>query len=85
MNTMLTTTLKRSLFRTGVLLIAVAAVTFIFDVSGLLSLPVTMLGDETTLHTLARVAVIGCVLAAIGSWEQTPSNEQKEQHHDATI
>jgi hypothetical protein len=85
MSTILTTTLKRRLFGSGVLLIAVALVTIICELTGLLSLPVTMLGDETTLHTLARVAVIGCVLAAIGSWEQTPSNEQKEQHHDATI
>lgn len=82
---MMTLTVKNGLFYAGLALIGFAAVVFISDLSGLLALPASVVGDETTLHSLARVAVIGCVLAAIGSWEQTPSKEQKEQHHDATI
>lgn len=46
-----------------------SALALIFNLGGLLALPETILGGENTLHSLARVAVTGCMMAAIGSWE----------------
>lgn len=69
---MLTPTLKSCFFYAGVLLIALSALILITTLSGLLDLPETILGGEHTLHSIARLAVVGCALAAIGSWEQTP-------------
>jgi len=71
---MLTPRLQNILFYSGILLIALSALALILNLSGLITFPETILGSENTLHSLARVAVIGCALAAIGSWERTPSN-----------
>ena len=68
---MLPTRLQTFLFYSGMALIALSALALILNLSGLLTFPETILGSENTLHSLARVAVLGCALAAIGSWEQT--------------
>jgi len=68
---MLTPRLQTLLFRSGIVLIALSALALILNLSELLTFPETILGSENTLHSLARVAVLGCALAAIGSWEQT--------------
>ena len=70
---MLTPALKTGLYYSGLSLLGLASIALLASLSGFISLPETLIGGETTLHSIARVAVIGCVLAAIGSWEQSSS------------
>ena len=64
---MLTPALKNYFFYTGLVLLALAILVTVSSLSGLVTLPETFLGNESTIHSVARIAVLGCVLAAIGS------------------
>jgi hypothetical protein len=50
----------------GLALIASACVMFVGELAGVIQLPEQILRGETTIHSVVRVAVLGCVLAAIG-------------------
>ena len=66
---MLSPRIRAGFFYTGIGLLVLSAGTLAGELTGLLSLPETLLMGESRIHTVVRFAVAGCVLAAIGSWE----------------
>ena len=62
---------KAALLYLGLLLIAAAIILGAGFFSGLIQLPENIISGEATVHTIARLAVIGCLCAAVGSLERT--------------
>ena len=60
---------KRTLLIVGVTLIVGSGLGVIALLTGLMPLPDTLFAGESTLHSIVRLSVIGCLLAAIGSLE----------------
>jgi hypothetical protein len=58
---------KRVLLGLGVILLIGAVVLAMLMASGLMQLPEKLIAGESTVHTVARLAVVGCLLAAVGS------------------
>ena len=63
---MLNPRISKVFLLTGLALLGSACVIFVGDVAGVIELPEQILRGETTIHSVVRVAVLGCVLAAIG-------------------
>ena len=60
---------KRVLLGLGILLLLSSVVLLMLTVSGLMHLPEKLFAGESTVHTVARLAVVGCLLAAVGVHE----------------
>lgn len=69
MNTLFVQRLQRILLVTGVLLIIATVLLFGAAITGLMHLPEKLFAGESAEHSIARVAIIGCLLAAIGTME----------------
>ena len=61
--------LQPACFIAGVALLLGAALLLLAQVMGLVSIESLLPGGESAPPSVARVAVVGCVLAAIGSWD----------------
>ena len=61
---------RKSFFYVGIALLVLSVLVLLGDVTGLARLPENLLDGETTLHSIVRLAVAGCVLAAVGCWER---------------
>lgn len=60
---------KRVMLVLGVVLIVGTLVLLTTMVSGLINLPEKLIAGESTVHSIARMAIVGCLLAAIGTLE----------------
>ena len=58
---------KGYFFVAGVALLAVSVALFLLMLTGIVNLPPEILPGESTIHTVARIPIVGCLLAAIGS------------------
>ena len=61
---------RRILVIIGILLLTVSVVLLVGSLLGLVSMESLAVGQQSGLRTLAGVAVVGCLLAAIGYWDQ---------------
>ena len=61
--------LKRVSLGLGITLLILTVLLVFFAVSGLVHLPEKLFAGESTVHSVARVAIVGCLLAAIGTME----------------
>ena len=64
---MMKTLLLSGMRFTGIFLIITATVMLAAYLAGLLNLPAQLFAAESTVHSITRLAVIGCIFAAIGS------------------
>ncbi|MGI9290890.1 MAG: hypothetical protein ACR2QG_06400 [Gammaproteobacteria bacterium] len=69
MNSELIKVTKRTLLILGVLLIVGTLLLAFTMVSGLVNLPEKLIAGESTVHSVARIAIIGCLLAAVGTMD----------------
>lgn len=72
MTPMRQTVIKRSqriLLIVGVALLVGAALLLAITLTGVVTTPENFIAGETTVHSIARVAISGCLLAALGSFE----------------
>lgn len=69
MNIYLHPRIKKVLLVSGVALIGGALLLGIGMLSGLMPLQGQLIEGESTVHSVARVAIVGCLLAAIGSMD----------------
>ena len=60
---------RRVLLVLGIFLIVGTLLFLTAMVSGLINLPEKIIAGESTVHSVARVAIIGCLLAAISTLE----------------
>ena len=60
---------KSVLLIVGVVFLVSAALLFISMLLGFTDLPSNVIAGESTVHSVARVAIVGCLLAAIGSMD----------------
>ena len=67
--------LLKALFYLGVSLISISIVLLVADLIGLINMKQLFHLEGSPLKTYARIAVSGCLLASIGSLQQTLSNE----------
>ena len=58
---------KRYMVGTGVFLLVGSFVALLLVLVGALNLPQELIQGESAIHSVARVAIVGCLLAAIGS------------------
>jgi hypothetical protein len=61
--------IKRTLFVLGIALLFGTVIISIAVVGGLIQFPENLIAGESTVHSIARFAIIGCLLAALGSME----------------
>ena len=61
-------TVRRWLVTAGIGLVTVAALGFIAVASGAIPEGALAIGQQSDYRTLAEIAVVGCLLAAIGYW-----------------
>lgn len=61
---------RKTLVIVGIFLLAISGVLFFAGVFGVISMTSLGFGGQSGLRTIAGVAVLGCLLAAIGSWDQ---------------
>ena len=61
--------IKRTLFVLGIALLIGTAIISIAVVGGFVQFPENLIVGESTVHSIARFAIIGCLLAALGSME----------------
>ena len=54
----------------GILLLVVSGVFLVGSLLGIVSMESLAIGQQSGLRTLAGVAVVGCLLAAIGYWDR---------------
>lgn len=54
----------------GILLLVVSGVFLIGSLLGIVSMELLAVGQQSGVRTLAGGAVVGCLLAAIGYWDQ---------------
>ncbi len=57
------------LFTIGVTLLAASLLLAAGIVMDFVQLPSALINGESTIHSVARLAIVGCLLAAIGSLE----------------
>ena len=69
MNRILIQRIKRTLFVLGIVLLIGTVIISIAVVGGLIQFPENLIAGESTVHSIARFAIIGCLLAALGSME----------------
>lgn len=69
MNPVLIQRTKRTLLIIGIALLVGTAILVLTLVTGLFQLPEKLIAGESTVHSVARVAIVGCLLAALGSME----------------
>jgi hypothetical protein len=69
---------QKFLFRMGVIFLLIAATLSIGDLMGLVNIPEFLLFGESALKMYARIAVLGCVAAAIGSWESPSTTDNQK-------
>lgn len=62
--------LQKISIRSGLFLITLASVCFLGGLFGLLELESFAFGGSSGLRTLAGIAVAGCLLAAVGTWDE---------------
>jgi hypothetical protein len=60
---------KRIMLGLGIFLLASSVVLLILIVAGIMQVPEKLFAGESSVHTVARLAVIGCLLAAVGTHE----------------
>ena len=60
---------KNILVIIGVGLLIIAAVLLLTMQTGIIDMPEYLLPGESPIHSIARVAIIGCLLAAVGTRE----------------
>ena len=60
---------KRTFLVLGLALLIGTLVLVFSMVSGLVNLPEKLIAGESTVHSIARVAIIGCLLAAVGTMD----------------
>jgi hypothetical protein len=60
---------KSVLLIVGVVFLVSAALLMISMVIGFTEMPANLIAGESTVHSVARVAIVGCLLAAIGSMD----------------
>ena len=51
----------------GVVLLGIAAFIFALMLVGVVDLPTEVIKGESSIHSVARIAIVGCLLAAVGS------------------
>jgi len=56
---------KSVLLILGVVFLVSAALLFISMLAGFTDMPTNVIAGESTVHSVARVAIVGCLLAAI--------------------
>ncbi len=64
---MLSTRVRAGFFYAGLGLLVAAVGILLGELFGLVALPASLITGESALHSVVRLAVIGCVFAAIGS------------------
>jgi len=69
MNRILIQRIKRTLFVLGITLLIGTVIISIAVVGGFMQFPENLIAGESTVHSIARFAIIGCLLAALGSME----------------
>tara|TARA_B110000116_G_scaffold229641_1_gene211608 strand:- start:589 stop:810 length:222 start_codon:yes stop_codon:yes gene_type:complete len=69
MNRTLIQRTKRILFVLGIVLLIGTSIIAIAVVGGLIQFPENLIAGESTVHSIARFAIVGCLLAALGSME----------------
>ena len=69
MNPVLIQRTKRTLFILGIVLLISTALASVAMVGGLFQLPEQLFAGESTVHSVARIAIVGCLLAAVGSMD----------------
>lgn len=60
---------QRIMLIVGVALLVGAALLLISTLTGIVTMPENLIAGESTVHSIARVAISGCLLAALGSFE----------------
>lgn len=68
-NSMLIRRLQRYLLISGIVLLIASVVLMVTAMTGLVPLPDPLIAGESTVHSIARIAIIGCLLAAVGAME----------------
>jgi len=61
--------IKHMLFVLGIALLIGTVIIAIAVAGGFIQLPENLIAGESTVHSIARFAIVGCLLAAIGSME----------------
>ena len=61
--------IKRVMFGVGIVLLIAAFALVIAFTTNLIALPEPLITGESTVHSIARLAIIGCLLAAVGAHE----------------
>jgi uncharacterized BrkB/YihY/UPF0761 family membrane protein len=61
--------IKRILFILGIVLLIGTSIIAIAVVGGFIQFPENLIAAESTAHSIARFAIVGCLLAALGSME----------------
>lgn len=61
--------IKRISLGLGITLLILSVLMAMVAFSGLVHLPEKLFAGESTVHSVARVAITGCLLAAIGTME----------------
>ena len=69
MNRILIQRVKRSLFFLGIALLIGTAIIAIAALGGFIQFPENLISGESTVHSIARFAIVGCLFAALGSME----------------
>jgi hypothetical protein len=60
---------KSFLLISGVVLLVGASLMLVSMLTGFTDMPVNLIAGESTVHSVARVAIVGCLLAALGSMD----------------
>lgn len=61
---------RKTLVIVGIIMLAVSGVFLVGSLFGIVSMQSLAIGQQSGLRTLAGGAVVGCLLAAIGYWDQ---------------
>ena len=61
--------LKRISLSLGIGLLALSVVLGIAALTGVIDLPQNLIAGESTVHSIARVAIVGCLLSALGTMD----------------
>jgi len=76
--------LRKALFASGLLLVGLGALLFVVFLSTPLELLNVSWLEHLSLKACARVAVAGCVLAALGSWDPAADEASFEPSFDSS-
>ena len=69
MNRALIQRIKRTLFVLGIAFLIGTVIISIAVVGGVIQFPENLIAGESTVHAIARFAIVGCLFAALGSME----------------